>query len=180
MHWKTRVAYITGTVDQGLLLRNEYLVRENRILRHQLRGRPRLSDGERLSPAGIDQKLRKQALEDSANIVTPAPILARHRKLVAHRVNGSTQRQAPGRPTSTRRSRPWSSAWPRRTAPGPMTGPSAPWRTWAAAAGVAAGATTNAPAATATTRTDGRATTPGWLAPGIEACEGSVTRIAIW
>jgi len=33
MDWKTLLAYITGTVDQELLLRNEYLVTENRILR---------------------------------------------------------------------------------------------------------------------------------------------------
>ena len=31
MDWKTLLAYITGTVDQELLLRNEYLVTENRI-----------------------------------------------------------------------------------------------------------------------------------------------------
>src|SRR6266567_1809166 len=41
------LAYITGTVDQELLLRNEYLVTENRILRNHLKGRIRLSDGER-------------------------------------------------------------------------------------------------------------------------------------
>src|SRR6266704_6575368 len=29
MDWKTLLAYITGTVDQELLLRNEYLVTEN-------------------------------------------------------------------------------------------------------------------------------------------------------
>ena len=34
MEWKTLLAYMTGTVDQELLLRNEYLVAENRILRH--------------------------------------------------------------------------------------------------------------------------------------------------
>ena len=34
MDWKQLLAYITGTVDQELLLRNEYLVTENRILRH--------------------------------------------------------------------------------------------------------------------------------------------------
>ena len=39
MDWKHLLAYITGTVDQELLLRNEYLVTENRILRHQLKGR---------------------------------------------------------------------------------------------------------------------------------------------
>ncbi len=47
MEWKTLLAYITGTVDQELLLRNEYLVAENRILRNQITGRVRLTDGER-------------------------------------------------------------------------------------------------------------------------------------
>ena len=32
MDWKKLLAYITGSVDQELLLRNEYLVTENRIL----------------------------------------------------------------------------------------------------------------------------------------------------
>jgi hypothetical protein len=32
------LAYITGSVDQHLLLRNEYLVTENRMLRHQIKG----------------------------------------------------------------------------------------------------------------------------------------------
>jgi hypothetical protein len=43
MDWKTLLAYITGTVDQDLLLRNEYLVTENRLLRRQIKGRVRLS-----------------------------------------------------------------------------------------------------------------------------------------
>ena len=47
MSWQTLLAHITGTVDQDLLLRNEYLVTENRILRHQITGRMRLTDGER-------------------------------------------------------------------------------------------------------------------------------------
>ncbi len=47
MDWKHLLAYITGTVDQELLLRNEYLVTENRMLRTQIKGRVRLSDGER-------------------------------------------------------------------------------------------------------------------------------------
>ena len=33
MDWVRILAYITGTVDQELLLRNEYLVAENRILK---------------------------------------------------------------------------------------------------------------------------------------------------
>jgi hypothetical protein len=47
MDWKQLFAYITGTVDQELLLRNEYLVTENRILRNQISGRLRLTNGER-------------------------------------------------------------------------------------------------------------------------------------
>jgi hypothetical protein len=35
MIWARMPAYITGTVDQELLLRNEYLAAENRILRAQ-------------------------------------------------------------------------------------------------------------------------------------------------
>jgi hypothetical protein len=48
-------------VDQALLLRNEYLVTENRILRNRITGRVRLSDGERKMLADIGQKLGKQA-----------------------------------------------------------------------------------------------------------------------
>jgi hypothetical protein len=32
------LSYITGTVDQELLLRNEYLVAENRILKGRIKG----------------------------------------------------------------------------------------------------------------------------------------------
>ena len=36
MIWTRMLAYITGTVDQELLLRNEYLAAENRVLRAQV------------------------------------------------------------------------------------------------------------------------------------------------
>ncbi len=39
MDWTTLLAYISGSVDEKLLLRNEYLVTENRILRDQIKGR---------------------------------------------------------------------------------------------------------------------------------------------
>jgi putative transposase len=99
MDWKTLLAYITGSVDQELLLRNEYLVTENRLLRNQIKGRVRLSDGERKTLAEIGQKLGRTALEEVAKIVTPDTILAWHRKLVAQKFDGSPQRKAPGRPT---------------------------------------------------------------------------------
>jgi hypothetical protein len=37
MDWARMLAYITGTVDQELLLRNEYLAAENRILKAQIK-----------------------------------------------------------------------------------------------------------------------------------------------
>src|SRR2546428_886233 len=99
MDWKHLLAYITGTVDQELLLRNEYLVTENRIPRHQITGRIQLTDGERKTLAEIGQKLGKQALTEVAKIVKPDTILAWHRTLVAQKFDGSRQRKAPGRPT---------------------------------------------------------------------------------
>jgi hypothetical protein len=53
MEWARILAYISGTVDQELLLRNEYLAAENQILRGQLKGRPKLSDVERGSSARL-------------------------------------------------------------------------------------------------------------------------------
>src|SRR4029434_358568 len=80
MDWKTLLAYITGSVDQHVLLRNEYLVTENRMLRHQIKGRVRLSDRERTALAEIGQKLGKKALEEVATIVKPDTILAWRRR----------------------------------------------------------------------------------------------------
>ena len=98
MDWKSLLAYITGTVDQALLLRNEYLVTENRLLRKQIPGGVRLSDSERTTLAEIGKKLGKQALAEVVTIVTPDMILAWHRKLVAKKFDGSQQRKALGRP----------------------------------------------------------------------------------
>jgi len=98
MDWKTLLAYITGTVDQELLLRNGYLVTENRILRNQIQGRLRLSTGERTALAEIGQQLGKKVLEEVATIVKPDTILAWHRKLVAQKFDGSQRRKTPGRP----------------------------------------------------------------------------------
>jgi hypothetical protein len=44
MDWKQLLAYISGSVEEELLLRLEYLVAENRILRDQIKGRVHLSD----------------------------------------------------------------------------------------------------------------------------------------
>src|SRR4029450_9765061 len=99
MDWKQLLAYITGTVDQALLLHNEYLVTANRMLRNQIKGRVCLSDGERKTLAEIGQKLGKQALAEVGTLAKPDTMLGWHRQLVAQKFDGSQQRKAPGRPT---------------------------------------------------------------------------------
>ena len=98
MDWKTMLAYISGSVDDDLLLRNEYLVAENRILRAQIKGRLGLTDGERRTLAEIGKKLGRKVLGEVANIVKPETILAWHRRLVAEKFDGSKNRKYPGRP----------------------------------------------------------------------------------
>ena len=98
MDWKALLASIAESVDQELRLRNAYLATENRVLRNQIQGRVRLSDGERKTLAEIGKQLSKQALAEVATIVTPDTIRAWHRKLVAKKFDGSQQRRAPGRP----------------------------------------------------------------------------------
>jgi len=98
MDWKTLLPYISGSVDEELLLRNEYLTAENRILRAQIKGRMQLTDVERQTLAEIAKKLGKKALEDVAQIVKPDTILAWQRKLAANKFDGSTRRKSPGRP----------------------------------------------------------------------------------
>jgi len=91
------LAYITGTVDQELLLRNEYLAAENRILRNQLKGRLQLSDAERDKLGEIGRRLGRKALGEVATAALPDTILAWYRRLVARKFDGSKHR-SPGRP----------------------------------------------------------------------------------
>ena len=55
--WARLLAYVTGMLNQQLLLQNEYLAAENRILREHLPSRLRLSDPERSTLAEIDKRL---------------------------------------------------------------------------------------------------------------------------
>ena len=98
MEWARILAYISGTVDQELLLRNEYLAAENRILRAQLKGRLRLSDAERTRLGEIGYRLGHKALGEVATAALPDTILAWYRRLVARKFDGSRARRTPGRP----------------------------------------------------------------------------------
>ena len=98
MHWARILAYITGTVDQELLLRNEYLIAENRLLRAQIKGRLLWSNAQRATLGEIGHRLGRKALADGANAARPDTILGWFRTLVARKFNGSNARAYPGRP----------------------------------------------------------------------------------
>ena len=98
MLWARMLAYITGTVDQELLARNEYLAAENRILRAQIKGWLLLSDAEKATLAEIAQRLGRKALEELSAVAKPDTLLAWYRKLIASKFDGSKFRKSQGRP----------------------------------------------------------------------------------
>lgn len=92
------LTYITGAVDQELLLRNEYLVAENRILKAQLKTPLRLTNAERTILAEIAHRLSRKALEEVANVMKPDTIMGWCRKLVARNFDDSKSRRYPAGP----------------------------------------------------------------------------------
>jgi len=98
MIWAQLLAYVTGTVDQELLLRNEYLAAENRILKAQIKGRLLLSQEEKATLGEIAHRLGRKALEEVAGAAQPDTILGWYRKLIAKKFDGSRFRQRVGRP----------------------------------------------------------------------------------
>jgi putative transposase len=100
MNWKRMLAYIIGSVEQELLLRNQYLVTEYRILCPQIKRRVILTDPDRLSLARIAKQLSRKALAEVAQIVRPETLLTWHRRLIAKKFDGSRNRSAV-QPSST-------------------------------------------------------------------------------
>jgi putative transposase len=87
MDWARILAYVTGAVDQELLVRNEYLATEKPCSRTP--SEPRSA---RLVIAWVARFSPRSQ---------PSPGLtrsARYRKLVARKFSGSQARQGPGRP----------------------------------------------------------------------------------
>ena len=71
--WARLLAYVTGLVDQELLLQND-LGRLNQILRaHLLPARLRLSNPERSTLAEIGKRLGRKALTEVAQVAKPVP-----------------------------------------------------------------------------------------------------------
>jgi hypothetical protein len=120
------LAYITGTVDQELLLRNEYLVAENRILRAQIKGRLLLSDAEKATLAEIAHRIGRKALEELSAAAKPDTLLAWYRKLIANKFDGSKFRKSRVVPELARKPS-WWCGWRRKIPGGAMTGSWVPW-----------------------------------------------------
>jgi outer membrane receptor protein involved in Fe transport len=82
--WVRLLAYVTGLIKQRLLLQNEHLIAENRILRSHLPSRLRLSDPERSTLAEIGKRVgrRAQTVWDAAEtrkraqLLTLSPLVA--------------------------------------------------------------------------------------------------------
>jgi putative transposase len=88
-NWARLLAYVTGLVNQELLLQNEYLAAENQILRAHLPVRLRLTDPERSTLAEIGKRLGRKALKRVARVAKPDAILAWYRRLIAQKFDGS-------------------------------------------------------------------------------------------
>src|ERR1700758_1297136 len=97
-HWARLLAFVTGLVNQELLLQNVYLAAENRILRAHLPARLRLSDAQRSALAAIGKRLGRKALAQVACVAKPDTVLGWYRKLIAQKFDGSKHRNYPGRP----------------------------------------------------------------------------------
>jgi hypothetical protein len=132
MDWARILAYVTGTVDEELLARNEYLAAENRILKVQLSGRLKLSDTERGVLGEIGHRLGRKVLADVATIARPGTILGWYRKLVARKFDRSKARRGPGRPRIKREVEQLIIGMATRAGTGALTGLRGRWPIWGA------------------------------------------------
>src|SRR6185436_1956820 len=112
--WARLLAYVSGLVNRKLLLQNEYLASENRILRAHLPARVRLSDPERSTLAEIGKRLGRAALQQVACVAKPDTILAWYRRLMARKFGGSNSAPHQAGPESRRSWKLSSSASPEK------------------------------------------------------------------
>jgi hypothetical protein len=111
---------VTGLVNQELLLRNEYLVAENRILKARINGRLRLSD----TLAEIAKRLGRKVLPDIARVAQPDTLLAWDRNRTPNGADSVVARE------STWQSRSWWRSWLGRIPVGARIESPEPWPIW--------------------------------------------------
>jgi putative transposase len=98
MDWKNLLASVSKSLNDHLRLRNDYLVAENRILRHQSDGGVQLTDSERQELAELGAKLGKKALAEIATVAKAETVLAWNRKCADQKVDTSELLKSVGRP----------------------------------------------------------------------------------
>src|SRR3954451_9554629 len=74
--WLRVLAYVSGLINQELLLQVEYLAAENRILRAHLPNRLRLTRDERSSLGDTANRVGRKGLEKWLRWLDPIPSLA--------------------------------------------------------------------------------------------------------
>lgn len=99
------LTFVTGRVNQELLLKNEYLVEQLAItiktIEH-LNKRLKLTDLERIKLAKLAKNFNPQALEEASLIVKPETVKKWYRRLIAKSHDYSHLRKKKGRPKTTK------------------------------------------------------------------------------
>jgi len=96
--WLKLLAVAMGALNEETLLKYEYLVAENKILRKQVPGAVKLTDADRVKLAELGKKLGKKVLAEIGSIVRPETVLGWYTKLVAKKWDTSKQKRGRGRP----------------------------------------------------------------------------------
>src|SRR5215471_7081762 len=125
--WVRLLAYVTGLVNQELLLQNEYLVVENRILKAHLQPRYRLTDSERATLAEVAKRLGAKLSRKWPISLNPIPcsLGTAGSSLTSSMVRNSAGPW--GDRASILSSRTWLCAWHARIPAGDTTGL---WERW--------------------------------------------------
>ena len=87
---------VSGRVEEELMIRNEYLATENRILKSKLIKPVHYNDNEWIHLAKTEKEVGLKALKDISYIGKPETILKWFRKLVAKKFDGAYYRQSSG------------------------------------------------------------------------------------
>ena len=105
MVWARLLAYATGAINRELLLKNEYLVAENRILKTKVKGRLVLFEAEKATLAEIAHRLGRKALEEVAATAQPGEreSLANLGHRISDQTVGNIRKRHGISPTRTRR-----------------------------------------------------------------------------
>ena len=124
------MAYVTGLVNQELLLQNEYLAAENRILKAHSPRNLRLSDGERSTLGESASVWGAKGCSKWRASPNPIPFWA---GIANWSPKSSMARNSAARPAdraSVQRSRTWWFAWPAKTLAGDTIELWERWATW--------------------------------------------------